>query len=740
MDTEVIKISILDDEKIIGLLRRMLAIKNQENKEVECELDGKLLTTLNSDNISDLLVNNSDSIFDVFEQDRLNLLETQEMKKIVHDFEDRGVDEVDTPEEAEAISKLENEFDSKIKSLSNLDFSKPVNVYEWLNSLVDYVNNIKLYIPLDREDYKYGSSANYIVQKLNENGYTTEKNPINNLDDYYRRLISYQLSDLDKYQFFAYDYADKMRDNHEILDVKKDINEIVNDDSKILEKLESEKNFLLFKLSAIDDYEKGLINRKKEKTVGFDERKRDLRLKIEQLKNSKASDAQININDDFLNANNKLKNLIMRTGSDQIKAVKFYEAAEGIPFPNNIIPALEQAALLPDGDVLKQPLIDALVKMDARYSSFKDEQSTKLMQDTMSRLGIKPYNPFSLIDNDILLLEKQIENIDNVQNKIIEAELPVRKKINERLDQIEIQMQEIINPSADIEKNTSDSNEKNSFQDKLSGIAAEGPIFVDLERRVDKRNQWMELNTAKSLNRISSENEIPVLQQDSMSIPHSIKAIKKASLSLIEKVNSLDFNKVKRNVLNWIVEHKKIALAVAVGLMVVSGYGLKSNLDDSNVVQAENFQNKSSNTVLDENEHLENSVEYKSDDVENSVNNVVDNVEISTVKTDSELAHDAIQDAINGIINGDKVFSNEYDAINNQNGLPTSKSQRENSWANSEAGAFYDNDANILTREEAEAIIASGGEVVARFDNNGIPIGFTSVGQSSNDDTSGLSK
>ena len=99
----------------------------------------------------------------------------------------------------------------------------------------------------------------------------------------------------------------------------------------------------------------------------------------------------------------------------------------------------------------------------------------------------------------------------------------------------------------------------------------------------------MELNTAKSLNRISSENEIPVVQQDSMSIPHPIKAIKKASLSLIEKVNSLDFNKVKRNVLNWIVEHKKIALAVAVGLMVVSGYGLKSNFDDSNVVQAENF-------------------------------------------------------------------------------------------------------------------------------------------------------
>ena len=45
METEVIRISVSEDKDIMELLSRMYEIKNKENKDVECEYKGKIVTT-----------------------------------------------------------------------------------------------------------------------------------------------------------------------------------------------------------------------------------------------------------------------------------------------------------------------------------------------------------------------------------------------------------------------------------------------------------------------------------------------------------------------------------------------------------------------------------------------------------------------------------------------------------------------------------------------------------------------
>lgn len=743
MDTEVIRVSINENEKIIELLKRMLDIKNRENKDVECEFDGKLLTTSNSNSIQELVVNNSNIIFEEFEKDRNSLLETSEMQKVIEMFDDRGVDEFDTKEEADLIEKQENEFDYKVKQLENLDFSQSINVYNWLNSLIQYVNNADLYIPLDREDYKYGSTANYIVKKLEDKGYTSQTNPVNNLDDYYRRLISYQLDDLTKYRFFAYDYADEIREN---IETKED------DNLSELIILQTQKQLVLRNLTIVEDYEKGLFNSKKEESESFEVRKEKLQEKIQELQLTVDNDSdKIDINSEFLNAEDKLKSLAMRTGKEQTKAMNFYDAASGVPFTNNIIPALEQAAQLSDDDELKQPLIDALLKMDARYSSFKDDKDAQLVQDTLERLGIKPLtSSANTVEDEIMSLKNEIEALDKEQNARIERQKPIKEKLNAQL--------------RDIDKKI----EHETFKNKLAHIAEEGPISVDLERRLDKKDQWMELNTALALNKLNEQEAVLenktekitadnvefeedsfVPKEDSLTIPHPIKSIKKASITLIEKVRSIEFNKVVKNALDWIKEHKKNAAVVATGLMLGAGLLLNSELSN---VEAQAIDN----SII---ESTQDNLQQDQDEIDSSLNNVQvsdtttnvstpindlstneDSIQpVVSEQTDAKISQEVFQDVLYGILDGDKVYASANDAANNTNALSTNESHRNNSWSHAETGAFYDSNADVLTREEAEQKIAAGEQVVVRYDNNGIPIGYA-VGQLSNDDASGLSR
>lgn len=276
-----------------------------------------------------------------------------------------------------------------------------------------------------------------------------------------------------------------------------------------------------------------------------------------------------------------------------------------------------------------------------------------------------------------------------------------------------------------------------------------------MERRLDSKDQWMEQNTAIKFGKLDMTNEQSVTndqpttnesdifelepKEDSMMIPHPIKSIKKASIRLIEKVRSNEFVTKIKNALNYIkekLENNKQLAATAATVLIVGGIAmLGAELKNTNeevlnsVNNVDRMEQNIEDATVNENNNIETEVEKE---------NLIDPTPIE--KSNSELTEQAIQDAINGIMDGDEVYTNKYNAINDENGRPTSMSQKEESWANAEVGMFYDTNAEILNREQAEEIIANGGEVVARFDNNGTPIGYAKVGSLLENDTTGLSK
>lgn len=534
----------------------------------------------------------------------------------------------------------------------------------------------------------------------------------------------------------------------------------VEEPSDKLAELENRKQKLLRNLTLVDEYEKGMFNKNKEKTLSFEERKNNIQARINELEALSSESTTTNINDEFLKANERLNSIATRTGKDQLVAMRFYEAAAGVPFPNNIIPALEKAAELPDNDEIKQPLIDALTKMNVRYSKLQDEQDAISIKETMEKLGITPYNPNSTMDNEIVELRKEIEKIENEQKRRIEVEKQVREKLNNELQQVELEIEQEKNKTkdevvetqtigqdinnAEVQETQTVEQEEISYEDRLASLAEEGPLFVDTDRRLNKEDQWLSANNASNLGKMDNlENKTVeatetdmeavddfIAKEDSLTIPHPIKAIKKASIKLIEKVRSIEFSKKIKDALNWIKEHKKVSLAVATSLMI-GGFTLLGT-------QINNAQ-ESMNNHVDAATYMESNIEENKEE-EVVINNNEIQPTATEEKTEIELAQDAIDEALDKVLEGDKVYTNAIDAINNENGKTTNESQRENSWTNSEAGAFYDDNAQVLTRDEAEEKIAAGEQVVVRYDNNGVPIGYVSVGQQLNNDNSGLSK
>lgn len=230
MDSEVIKISRNEEEKIIALLDRMLILKEQNNKEVEASIDnGQILTTTSFNSLEEGMIVYHTLIFQELENARKNILNNSEMSPIIETFNNRGnIDESSPFYEPLTQENIEDiHINSKMEINKVIDFTDAKDVYSWLNELKNYVNNPQVTLLLDNSSMDYVS---YLIRKLEENGYSDSVTDVNNLDDYYRKLISYQLRDLKTYGFFAYeymlDYLEKKNKKTELPEIEKPISNV----------------------------------------------------------------------------------------------------------------------------------------------------------------------------------------------------------------------------------------------------------------------------------------------------------------------------------------------------------------------------------------------------------------------------------------------------------------------------------------------------------------------------------
>ena len=627
METNVTVISALENEKAIDLIQRMLEMKSETQKEIKCVLGGCEFTTEGSNTLEEMLVHNSTSIFQNFESSREELLNTPEMQQVIGSFQNGGRGkrfETATAEDKKIASRnfeREAEFRKKRQELETLDYSNASSVLSWLNSIAEYINDHDLHLPVSNEFAEYSTISNYIVKKLEEKGYhTVENSPIENMNDYYKKLISYYLDDLDKYQFFAYQYA--MNSNEE----KKEMQQVaeVSYHTEIenieleLQEIQKRKRNVRGNFNRIVGIEKGLIDEKGNKLESFDSRKSKIAEQIKQLEEEREKR-----NEQFKQSSNSVVEPQPVTQTPEPASMNFSNASvsdQEFRFLSSMM-AMNQMKQ-PENNVKSENQQKEENTVSSQpQNPFSNPESQQQLQFSNSFMALKEKEHFENMDR----INKEIENLkqqsialENVQSTLIMSFKPKKdslkrtyeslklkeQELNEKLAQLkqgttttlEEQENENIQPSQPEESDLPElpvpgSVQKDSNQEyyqRLEEVAQEGNIFQDESKNRTFKTQVAneeEVENSSHLENIPVPEEeielpdLPTPSKDSFHIAHVIQFIKKASNHLIAKVRSKKAVQSQNEVLRKLKQYKVAATALLATSVIGVGIGaIASNI------------------------------------------------------------------------------------------------------------------------------------------------------------------
>lgn len=310
--------------------------------------------------------------------------------------------------------------------------------------------------------------------------------------------------------------------------------------------------------------------------------------------------------------------------------------------------------------------------------------------------------------------------------------------------------------------------DQTDFISKLENITVEGPIFRDTEQASKKESVVETVVKEPTIEpeKIESTIEIPApeelknkyvdqtdfikrLESIANDGPifhnvegikeekkHFIKQVKTASINLITKIRNFDFNQKVKDVLAKLKEHKAATTIGLASLLVATATLTGSLLHDnanSNKVHAQEIEDNSLDSI--ENTSLERKIQQNIGLAE-----TVQVAEETVEKTDEEKYHEEIEQALEEVMGGAKVHISVDDAINNQNGKLPTDAQLENSWENSTPRAYYDQDGNNISIEQAINNSANGQDTVVRMDNENGVVGYMNVDQIIRENETGISR
>ncbi len=813
MDKDITMITALENEKAMELINRMLSMKLETGKDVKCNLGEQEFTTEGSNTFEEMLINNSTAIFENFEKTREEILNTPQMNQVIESFKGagRGKRQVDSSNESRLIASNIREqtllFNQIMGKFDSLDFSNATIVLNWLNSTIKYINNHDLYLPLGMENSEYGNISNYIVKKLEEKGYyTQENNEIHSINDYYRKLISYQLNDLDKYQFFAYNYAIDSQEkevNSENKRKEEETQEVINLRAQ-LQTIIQNKALLEMNLEILKMFENGEIDKKKNQTENYEIRRNRIKEKRNQLEiekqslNAKIGNSNpINLNEveneeamRFLNTikasqemnNYERLNEIEKEIEDlnqQEEKINFEQSkrieknqAQKEKINEKIIMLSQQEKELTEmlPETRKKRIKDQITQLESEKQSLLS-QIDKNSNMNLSELTSNQMNPAEANQSMGFLSSLAALNEKNLRDQIANID----KKIADLKEQEENKESEKNTiPIPEIDKNSENDNlpdlpqpeadptiEENSMEDyyqKLHSIAEEGNIFNDEsknrtyktqyqpEQEIETENSTFEnISNPKEETGINSEAvdeksfslpDLPTPVEDSLQESHIIQSIMKAPKRLIEKIRSTDFVKKLNHILQKLSEHKLATSFALVGVgLGIAVSTLVPNINDEN--QELDLKPIESEKISDSEEINNRTIEQQAPSTTEIKSEIEANVE-ANIETQNELQKKGLEEVINAtrenIMDGTQdVYRTVADANHETNSVSVTEKYTP-SWKTSEAGKFYDENSEVLTREQAEQLISEGKEVVVRYDNNNIPIGYAVVNNQLNDD------
>lgn len=711
-------IEVDDTDKITIIFQKLMRAKKSQNKDVKCVQNDIVYSTVDCNNMMDIYIKYSNEYFNYFEQEKDRLFSIPGMQETINEF--KRTDNINSN-----YDDVNREYEQVFDTFNSIDFSNAELVQNWIENLVPYVNNPNVTI-----------SSRNIVELLKEKGYTEDFIEVNNINDFYKRVIAFEINDLLNYGFFATEYAydneinlANMQTTFEDTDILAELEE---------KRIEIDKCLFLVKKYITGEYDFG----SNQMQDSFDTRIGKLRVKIVELEKQPLSNEPLDINIEFSKAVRKLEEVTYKAGrfstEEEMEAMKLYYSAAAFPSTDNIIKALEKASKLTLSNEVREPLIDTLIKMDARYAATKDEDDVVAMKNTMDSLQIKPFTANSVnSDNEIQALTKEIEEIEKERNERIFSEEKVIVDLNKQLLEIDTKINNVKNnrnvkPQAEedlasIIAPANDKSEeeikKDKYKETLHQVAQGEKIFSD-ESRISEKDSWMEQKTAKYLNKINNNEDFTQQEEtkkDLLELPHPIKTIKKASAKLLNKIHSIDFAKKIKEVLETLQQHR-IATTVALATALLGSVGIMSA--GLNSVEAQTINNippkETESPKLDDMVSEQPSVEQE----------VVVNQPVEEEKTFEE----DLQNTLNQVIGGDeKVYISADRAANDIDGKQATNI--DGSWINSTPGAYYQMDEEKLekiTPEQAQENWANGEQVIARMDNEQGTAGYVTIGQEDN--------
>lgn len=232
-----------------------------------------------------------------------------------------------------------------------------------------------------------------------------------------------------------------------------------------------------------------------------------------------------------------------------------------------------------------------------------------------------------------------------------------------------------------------------------------------------------------------------------------IEDIKEASPVLLEKAKQ-KFKECGKKVLDWVKNHPKLAAALGaiVATVTVAGVIIIKSLSGQELDTANNM-------VLPEDDIIEatnnNEANQEKTDIEEAIDNAIDEMEqeesinedLTEEEENTRNYQEVFENVKKSIIDGDlDIYRTASNAQNDTSVVSHDKLYMPSFESSNidEKGLFADtnNDGSLerITKEEASDLIQNGEQVIARVNNNGIGIGWTSINSDEQQENKGISR
>ena len=376
----------INTKNMVTVLKSMMQLKKQNNDDITYEYDGYKLDTTNCNSDDDALVKYADAISKTNEIKKNELLKETAIRKTIYLFQLSRGNRYNgmRPEQEEAnheIFELEKDYKVKFNEINSIDANNAEEVYNWLNALTPYINTHALSLAPGL-NAPVSDPNKYLVNVLNEKGYNTETTLVNNVNDFYKNMISAKLKDLDEYNFFISDYKD-LPTKYYNLNSQKTL------DMAEVKFIEEQVRLLGYGIDKINDE----VRRENEKFES----------QIAEL----SKDIDTNIGDNYFDN--------LATNVQEEKAVELYKYASAIPSIERIEEAMNVINVLPEGK-LKQELTDATVSIYNKHIVSEDDK--KEIEKYFDEKGIDFKPVYSRTENDNKQDAQNIKLSEESKNKI----------------------------------------------------------------------------------------------------------------------------------------------------------------------------------------------------------------------------------------------------------------------------------------------------------------------------------